>query len=95
MSSAVNDQNAQPQEAVEPREERDADSAPADAGHDEDEDSSVDHIHDKTGTEKVSKRTKVKRHCWKFKWWYIVGVIILLAILLPLLYVLRPCYMLG
>jgi hypothetical protein len=85
MSSAVHGENTQPQEAVEPREERTADTSVADAGHEEDEDSSIDHIHEKAATEKVGKRTKVKRHCWKFKWWYIVGVIILLAILLPLL----------
>jgi hypothetical protein len=86
MSSAVHGENTQPQEAVEPREERTADTSVADAGHEEDEDSSIDHIHEKAATEKVGKRTKVKRHCWKFKWWYIVGVIILLAILLPLLF---------
>lgn len=33
----------------------------------------------------LTKRQKVKRHCGRFKWWYLLGVVIFLAILLPIL----------
>lgn len=33
----------------------------------------------------LSKREKVKRHCWRFKWWYVVAVVIFLAIILPIM----------
>lgn len=37
------------------------------------------------GTAVLGKRAKVKRHCARFKWWYVVAAVILLAILLPIM----------
>ncbi|KAF9773079.1 hypothetical protein IL306_009122 [Fusarium sp. DS 682] len=34
----------------------------------------------------AAKWQKVKSHLWRFKWWYLLGIAILLAILLPLLF---------
>ncbi|VUC25651.1 unnamed protein product [Clonostachys rosea] len=45
-----------------------------------------DHVHDEKPIPVVSKREKVKRHFGRWKWWYLVAFIILLAILLPLLF---------
>ena len=33
----------------------------------------------------LTKREKAKRHCSRFKWWYVAGVVIFLAILLPIM----------
>lgn len=33
----------------------------------------------------LGKRQKVKRHCSRFKWWYVVAAVILLAIILPIM----------
>lgn len=44
-----------------------------------------DNVAEKGAAGKLGKRAKVKRHCGRFKWWYIAGVIIFLAILLPIL----------
>ncbi|CAJ2510230.1 Uu.00g061300.m01.CDS01 [Anthostomella pinea] len=49
--------------------------------------SSADHVQEKTAAATtLTKRQKVKRHCGRFKWWYVIGTIILLAILLPILF---------
>jgi len=51
-----------------------------------DEVSSVDDgVTDKERAVVISKRQKVKRHCGRFKWWYLLGVILFLAIILPIL----------
>lgn len=53
--------------------------------------SSDDQIRDKVPpTPALSKGKRFKRHCFRRKWWYIGGVVILLAILLPILYVTCP-----
>lgn len=44
-----------------------------------------DHAHDKKASPVDSKREKVKRHFERWKWWYLLAFIILLATLLPLL----------
>ena len=44
-----------------------------------------DNVAEKGAVGGLGKREKVKRHCWRFKWWYIAGVIIFLAILLPIM----------
>jgi hypothetical protein len=60
-----------------------ADTAQAQAPAD---DASSDHlVQEKTPKESIGKRQKVKRHCWRFKWWYPLGLIIFLAIFLPIL----------
>lgn len=48
--------------------------------------SSADHVAEKAvPVEKLSKRQKVKRHCARFWLWWLIGTIILLAILLPIM----------
>lgn len=47
--------------------------------------SSDDHVRDKKANPDLSKRQKLKQHFGRFKWWYLLGLVILLAILLPLL----------
>jgi|SRR5687768_14037448 hypothetical protein len=50
--------------------------------------SSDDQVRDKQpSSPALKKREKFKRHCVRWKWWYLVAVTILLAILLPILYV--------
>lgn len=61
------------------------DIAQAPTGVDRDDASSGDLVNEKAPKETLSKRRKVKRHCGKFKWWYLLGTVILLAILLPIL----------
>ncbi|KAI0539878.1 hypothetical protein GGR58DRAFT_204426 [Xylaria digitata] len=53
-----------------------------------DEASSVDHVQEKIAVAAVAptKRQKVKRHCSRFKWWYVGAGLIILIILLPLLF---------
>lgn len=46
---------------------------------------SDDHVRDKETAAVPTKRQKVTQHFSRFKWWYLLGVIILLAILLPIL----------
>lgn len=53
----------------------------------EDSASSVDHVVEKDTTPKEKKRVKVKKHFRRFWWAYLIGLIVLLAILLPILYV--------
>ncbi|CAH0047055.1 unnamed protein product [Clonostachys solani] len=48
--------------------------------------SSIDHVMDKKPTKTITKRQKAKRHCAKFKWWYLGGLLIFLVILLPILF---------
>ncbi|KAK7216428.1 hypothetical protein V2G26_004431 [Clonostachys chloroleuca] len=48
--------------------------------------SSIDHVIDKKPTEAITKRQKAKRHCTKFKWWYLGGLLIFLIIFLPILF---------
>ncbi|CAG9990073.1 unnamed protein product [Clonostachys byssicola] len=45
-----------------------------------------DHAPDKKASPVNSKREKAKRHFKRWKWWYLLAFIILLAILLPLLF---------
>ncbi|KAI1075133.1 hypothetical protein F5B20DRAFT_585537 [Whalleya microplaca] len=52
-----------------------------------DEASSTDHVQDKAAVASpLTKKQKFKRHCGRFWWWYLIGSIILLAILLPILF---------
>ncbi|KAI0097633.1 hypothetical protein GGR51DRAFT_566355 [Nemania sp. FL0031] len=53
-----------------------------------DDASSVDHVQEKTAAAAVplTKRQKVKRHCGRFKWWYLAVGLIILIILLPLIF---------
>ncbi|SPJ73371.1 uncharacterized protein FTOL_03101 [Fusarium torulosum] len=63
----------------------DTQNAPA---HDDQSDnvSSNDHVRDEKPTPGPTKWQKVKSHFARFKWWYLLGLIIFLAILLPLLF---------
>ena len=40
--------------------------------------------HEKTATT-PTRFQKIKAHLWRFRWWYLLGLIIFLAILLPIL----------
>ncbi|KAK8091444.1 hypothetical protein PG997_001805 [Apiospora hydei] len=52
-----------------------------------DDSSTDDHVQDKAPPAAVlTKKQKFKRHCGRFKWWYVAGTIIFLAILLPILF---------
>ncbi|KAI1643075.1 uncharacterized protein F4817DRAFT_272179 [Daldinia loculata] len=52
-----------------------------------DETSSADHVTEKTPVAApLTKKQKFKRHCGRFWWWYLIGLTILLAILLPILF---------
>ncbi|KAK9776814.1 hypothetical protein AB5N19_10692 [Seiridium cardinale] len=52
-----------------------------------DDASSVDHVQEKPpAVVPLTKKQKVKRHCGRFKWWYLGAGIILLAILLPIIF---------
>jgi hypothetical protein len=63
-----------------------ANEGPAPDGADRDDASSTDHVQEKTPPkEPVTKWQKVKAHFWRFKWWYLLGLVILLAIMLPIL----------
>ena len=44
-----------------------------------------DNVAEKGGVAGLSKRQKVKRHCLRFKWWYLLALVIFLAILLPIM----------
>lgn len=77
--------NAESERAVSPLDETTrTDAAPA-ADAQSDNASSDDHVRDKKASPSPSKRQKLKHHFGRFKWWYLLGLIILLAILLPLL----------
>lgn len=47
--------------------------------------SSVDHIVEKKQEVVLTKRHKFKRHCGRFKLWYLVGFLVFLVIFLPIL----------
>ncbi|KAH9907173.1 hypothetical protein F4778DRAFT_525778 [Xylariomycetidae sp. FL2044] len=51
-----------------------------------DEASSGDHVKEKGAEVPLTKRQKVKRHCGRFWWWYLIGLIVFLAIFLPVLF---------
>jgi hypothetical protein len=65
----------------------DAGEGPSNAlGRASDESSSIDHVQEKTpAVIPLTKRQKVKRHCGRFKWWYLGVGLVILIILLPLL----------
>ncbi|KAI1857642.1 hypothetical protein JX265_011057 [Neoarthrinium moseri] len=49
--------------------------------------SSGDHVREKAPPPvPLTKKQKVKRHCGRFKWWYLAGFIIFNAIFLPILF---------
>ncbi|KAI4864015.1 hypothetical protein F4820DRAFT_425132, partial [Hypoxylon rubiginosum] len=49
--------------------------------------SSTSHVQEKApAVAPLNKKQKFKRHCGRFWWWYLIGLIILLAILLPILF---------
>ncbi|KAI0008256.1 hypothetical protein F4779DRAFT_618811 [Xylariaceae sp. FL0662B] len=51
------------------------------------ESSSADHVHEKAAVATpLTKKQKFKRHCGRFWWWYLIGLIIFLAIFLPILF---------
>ncbi|KAI1180023.1 hypothetical protein F4777DRAFT_530703 [Nemania sp. FL0916] len=62
--------------------------APANAQEgDSDDASSIDHVQEKAAVAApLTKKEKLKRHCGRFKWWYLAVALILLIILLPLLF---------
>lgn len=47
--------------------------------------SSDDHVRDEKVAPGPTKWQKAKSHFWRYKWWYLLAIAILLAILLPLL----------
>jgi hypothetical protein len=47
--------------------------------------SSNDHVRDEKAAPGPTKWQKVKSHLARFKWWYLLGLVIFLAILLPIL----------
>ncbi|KAI0546205.1 hypothetical protein F4679DRAFT_417033 [Xylaria curta] len=56
-------------------------------GRNSDESSTDDHVQEKTvAVVPLTKRQKVKRHCGRFKWWYLGVGLIILIILLPLIF---------
>jgi hypothetical protein len=58
------------------------------AARGDDDASSADQVEDKAPPEPaLTKWQKLKRHLIRFRWFYLVGIVILLAILLPILYV--------
>ncbi|KAI6081853.1 hypothetical protein F4821DRAFT_248372 [Hypoxylon rubiginosum] len=49
--------------------------------------SSASHVQEKVPpVVPLTKRQKVRRHCGRFWWWYLIGLIIFLAIFLPILF---------
>ncbi|KAI1447119.1 hypothetical protein F5Y02DRAFT_416559 [Annulohypoxylon stygium] len=52
-----------------------------------DDASSGDHVQEKAAAAApLTKKQKFKRHCGRFWWWYLIGLIIFLAIFLPILF---------
>ncbi|KAH8657354.1 hypothetical protein BGZ61DRAFT_371347 [Ilyonectria robusta] len=47
---------------------------------------SDDHVRDKEAAAVPTKNQKITQHFARFKWWYLLGLIILLAILLPIFF---------
>lgn len=61
-------------------------TAPTGTGHETDDASSFDvGVGDKEKLVVLTKRQKLKRHVGRFKWWYLLAAIILLAIILPIM----------
>jgi hypothetical protein len=55
-------------------------------GHETDNASSFDDgVGDKEKLVVLTKWQRLKRHFWRFKWWYLLAGIILLAIILPIM----------
>ncbi|KEY67061.1 hypothetical protein S7711_04735 [Stachybotrys chartarum IBT 7711] len=52
----------------------------------DDRGSTADLVHEKSPEVVLNKRQKFKRHCGRFKWWYLLGLVIFLAIILPILF---------
>ena len=77
--------NAEPERPVSPLDETTRTEAAPAADAQSDNASSDDHVRDKKAIPGPSKRQKLKQNFGRFKWWYLLGLIILLAILLPLL----------
>lgn len=44
-----------------------------------------DHVHDKASPTKIARQQQMKKHFAKFWKWYLLGLVVFLAILLPLL----------
>lgn len=68
-----------------PEERRDSAHSASVQDAQSDNTSSDDHVLDKKASPGPSKREKVKGHFGRWKWWYLLAVVILLAVLLPLL----------
>ncbi|KAI1411832.1 hypothetical protein F5Y13DRAFT_164437 [Hypoxylon sp. FL1857] len=52
-----------------------------------DDASSADHVQEKAAVAApLTKKQKLRRHCGRFWWWYLIGSIIFLAIFLPILF---------
>ncbi len=62
-------------------------NAGAENNHSQDGDnvSLVDHGRDEKTAAGPTKFQKIKAHFWRFKWWYLLALVIVLAILLPIL----------
>ncbi|KAI8961506.1 hypothetical protein F5Y11DRAFT_348415 [Daldinia sp. FL1419] len=51
------------------------------------DETSDDHVTEKTPVAApLTKKQKFKRHCGRFWWWYLIGLVIFLAIFLPILF---------
>ncbi|RFN48460.1 hypothetical protein FIE12Z_7269 [Fusarium flagelliforme] len=75
MAGAAPESNDKVIPADAPAQDAQSDNAPSD-----------DQIRDEKAAAGPTKWQKVKAHLIKFKWWYLLGIVILLAILLPLLF---------
>ncbi|KAI1842439.1 hypothetical protein JX265_010402 [Neoarthrinium moseri] len=84
IHGAVSQGKAQGQQVTTPDGREDASVHTREA----DESSSLgDHVHDKRAQEALpTKKQKLKQHFAKYKWWYLALTIIILAILLPLFF---------
>ncbi|RGP78298.1 hypothetical protein FLONG3_3613 [Fusarium longipes] len=74
MAGASRENNSNPPQDV-PAQDAQSDNAASD-----------DHVHDEKAAPGPTKWQKVKAHLIKYKWWYLLGIVVLLAILLPLLF---------
>lgn len=86
MSTFVSGQSHYEHDSVPPPPVTAAGGETSTAAHRTESVSSADHVAEKAvPAEKLSKRQKVKRHCTRFWLWWLIGTIILLAILLPIM----------
>lgn len=64
-----------------------ANDLPGDRGAEDNNSRNADDVslvqHEKTVA--PTRFQKIKAHLWRFRWWYLLGLIIFLAILLPIL----------